>query len=65
MIFSLVQLFSIKQLLTLFLQCVRHCEKYQDELDVDLSVTGLYSKEGSYDKYTIYPNALNRLSAMP
>lgn len=40
----------------------KHCEKYQDDLDMDLTLTGLHSKEGSYDKYLTYPNSLNRLN---
>lgn len=40
----------------------KHCEKYQDDLDMDLALTDLHSKEGSYNKYLIYPNSLNRLN---
>lgn len=29
---------------------------------MDLALTGLHSKESSYDKYLIYPNSLNRLN---
>ena len=42
--FPFVQLFSIK-IVILLLQCVRHCEGYQDESDMDLAWMGLCCKE--------------------